>query len=89
MIVNEPAGDGKPQMSDAAATARDDLWTAAKRREAYVAVAIAATKQVAATRTLGYMIRAAMAHGLSLEDVCRAGNLNPPTVRELSDPATA
>lgn len=67
----------------------EDLWSAAKRREAYVAVEIAASKQLAATRALGYFIRTAMAHGLTLDEVCRAGNLNPTTVRGLSDPDQA
>lgn len=65
----------------------EDLWNAEVRRQSYVAIEVASVRQVAATKTLGYMIRSAMAHGLSLDEVCKAGNLNPSTVRELSDPA--
>jgi len=66
-----------------------DPWTAAVRREAWIAVEIAATQREAADRTLAYYLRAAMAHGLTVEDCCRAGDLDRASVLRMTQPAVA
>ena len=66
-----------------------DAWTQEVRRAALVAVRIAAAKREAGDRTLSYFLRSAMAHGLTLDDLCRAGNLSPEDVLRLTDPAVA
>lgn len=66
-----------------------DPWSAAKRREAWIAVEIAATRREAAERTLAYMVRAAISHGLTVDDVCTAGDLTREHVMQLADPAVA
>lgn len=70
-------------------TSTPDPWQAEIREQARVAVRVAAAQQIASTRTLAYMLRKAMSHGLTLEDVCQAGNLSPATVLRLTDPGTA
>ena len=61
-------------------------WTSEIRRQATIAVHIAAAD--GDLRVLGYMVRAAIAHGLTTDDVCRAGNLSPEHVQQLSDPGS-
>lgn len=68
---------------------RGDPWRDEVRRQAYVAVEIAATRRVAADRTLGYYLRAALAHGLTVAEVCEASRLDELTVMRLTDPAAA
>lgn len=61
-------------------------WTTQVRAQAAIAVRIAAGSD---RRVLGYYVRAALAHGLTTDEVCRASNLSPETVAALSDPAVA
>jgi hypothetical protein len=64
-------------------------WVDRTRREAWIAVEIAATKHEASTRTLAYYLRCALAHGLTVDEVCRAGDLGRETVLRLTDPGVA
>lgn len=66
-----------------------DPWREEIRRQAYVAIQVAAAKRVATERVLAYMIRKAIGHGLSVEECCEAGDLDRAAVLELSDPAAA
>jgi hypothetical protein len=61
-------------------------WTDEVRRQAWIAVRIAATCHDD-ERVLAYYLRSALAHGLSVDEVCYAGNLSPETVRRLTRPA--
>jgi hypothetical protein len=61
-------------------------WTDEVRRQAWIAVRIAATGH-AHERVLAYYLRSALAHGLTVDEVCYAGNLSPNTVRLLTRPA--
>jgi hypothetical protein len=54
------------------------------RRQARIALRLAATSDA---RTLGYYVRSALAHGLTVAEVCDAGRLNPAEVLRLTDPA--
>lgn len=64
-----------------------DTWTDEIRRQAWLAVEIAATRREEADRALGYYLRAALSHGLTVADVCIAGDLDEQTVMRLTDPA--
>ncbi|MGZ4621490.1 MAG: hypothetical protein ACXVGF_04620 [Blastococcus sp.] len=64
-------------------------WTEQVRREARIAVEIAANRSAACERTLAYFLRCAIAHGLTVEECCKAGNLDRETVMRLTDPAVA
>lgn len=66
-----------------------DPWRAEVRRQAYVAVQVATTRHEAATHVLGYYLRRALAHGLTIEQVCEASDLDRARVLELTDPAVA
>lgn len=61
-------------------------WTDEVRAQARVALRVAATSG-SDDRTLGYYVRAALAHGLTVTEVCRAAHLARPRVMELSNPA--
>lgn len=69
-------------------TSTPDPWQTEVREQARVAVRIAATRQRASTNVLGYYLRSALAHGLTLDEVCVAGNLSPASVRQLTDPGS-
>ena len=64
-------------------------WTSEIRRQAWIAVRLAATSTPRCPRTLAYYLRAAHAHGLTFDECCEAGNLSPVIVRRLLDPAVA
>lgn len=64
-------------------------WTCEVRRQAWIAVSIAASRRVVSRRVLAYYVRSALAHGLCVEEVCQAGNLSPDEVLEMSEPAAA
>lgn len=59
-------------------------WTSEVRRQALVAVEIASTRRDEAQHALGYYVRAALAHGLTVAEVCQAGDLDPAEVETLS-----
>lgn len=64
-----------------------DPWTDQVRAAAITAVRIAAEQHRAGTHALGYYLRAAIAHGLSLDEVREASGLSRVQVLELTDPA--
>lgn len=66
-----------------------DPWTDAIRREAWIAVEIAATQCEAAQRTLAYYLRTALSHGLTVDDCCRAGDLDRDLVLRMTNPVAA
>lgn len=66
-----------------------DPWRAEVRHQARVAVQVAAARREASDRTLAYFLRKALAHGLTLDEVCDAGDLDRNTVLRLTDPAVA
>ena len=63
-------------------------WTDEIRAQARIALRVAATSG-SDDRTLGYYVRAALAHGLRVTEVCRAAHLSRDRVLELSNPAVA
>jgi len=65
---------------------KQDPWTDAVRREAWIAVEIAATQREASERTLAYYLRCAISHGLTVDDCCRAGDLDRATVLRMTEP---
>jgi pyrroloquinoline quinone (PQQ) biosynthesis protein C len=60
-------------------------WTDEVRRQAFRAVRIAVMRN-ACDRTLGYFLRLALAHGLTVDEVLAAG-VAPETLTRLTDPA--
>lgn len=62
-----------------------DPWTSEVRQQAYRAVRIAVMRG-ACDRTLGYFLRLALAHGLTVDEVLAAG-VAPDTLTRLTDPA--
>lgn len=80
MSFPQPAEPGNP--------AESHNWTDEVREQARVALFIA-TNRDRDDRVLGYYVRSAIAHGMTIDEVCRAANLSASEVRELSDPAVA
>lgn len=64
-----------------------DPWRAEVRRQAHVAVKVAAARRTAADTTLAYFLRTALGHGLTVAEVCKASGLDEATVLQLTDPA--
>lgn len=66
-------------------------WTAEVRAAALNGVRIAAGEHekahCAADRVLAVYLRGAVAHGLTVEEICQATDLDPLVVRDLTDPA--
>lgn len=56
------------------------------RRQAEIGVRIASAHREDGDRVLGYYVRSALAHGLTYDEVCRAGGLYRDEVFALSDP---
>lgn len=66
-----------------------DPWTQEVRRAALIAVEIAAAKRAGCDRALRYFVRSALSHGLTVDEVARAGALPPADVVALADPMAA
>lgn len=66
-----------------------DPWSQEVRRAAYVAVELAATKRKASERTFIYFLRTALAHGLTLAELCDASGLDAAELLRLTEPAAA
>ena len=64
-------------------------WSQEVRRQAYVAVQIAAAKRTACERTFRYFLCSARAHGLTAQELSRASGLGYDEVLRLTDPAAA
>lgn len=66
-------------------------WTAEVRAAGLNGVRIAAAEHAAAyraaDRVLAYYLRSAVAHGLTIDEICQATDLDPLVVRDLTDPA--
>ena len=63
-----------------------DPWREEVRNQARVAVEVAVLQHQAATRTLAYYLRRALAHGLTIDEVCTAGRLDHDAVLRFTDP---
>ena len=67
----------------------NDPWTDQVRAAAITAIRIAAEQHRVGTHALGYYLRTAMAHGISVEEACQASGLERAQVLELTDPAAS
>lgn len=76
-MIPEPSPAGNTQIP----------WTDEVRRQAFLAVRIAVMRG-ACDRTLGYFLRLALAHGLTVDEVLAAG-VAPEALTRLTDPAVA
>jgi hypothetical protein len=68
-----------------------DTWRQEVRQQAYNALRVATLREndVTPPHVLAYYLRSALAHGLTLLEVCAASGLCSSAVLELTDPAVA
>lgn len=66
-----------------------DSWTDAVRREAFIAVQLAAAKRIACEHAFVYFLRTAQSHGLTVAELAEAAGITESEVERLTEPAAA